>query len=81
MGRPKSRQAPRTTMSIRVSERERRQITIMVTLISLAVTIYFGDWIKMVLPFNLLFLLLFIQMIYVAIRWYVKVWREARGYY
>jgi len=26
MGRPKSRQAPRTTMSIRVSERERRQI-------------------------------------------------------
>lgn len=26
MGRPKSRQAPRTTMSIRVSQRERRQI-------------------------------------------------------
>ena len=26
MGRPKSRQAPRTTMNIRVSERERRQI-------------------------------------------------------
>ena len=26
MGRPKSRQAPRTTMSIQVSERERRQI-------------------------------------------------------
>ena len=26
MGRPKSRQAPRTTMSIRVSERERRHI-------------------------------------------------------
>ena len=26
MGRPKSRQAPRTTMSIRVSERERRQM-------------------------------------------------------
>lgn len=26
MGRPKSRQAPRTTMSIRVSERERRVI-------------------------------------------------------
>ena len=27
MGRPKSRQAPRTTMSIRVSERERRAAT------------------------------------------------------
>ena len=26
IGRPKSRQAPRTTMSIRVSERERREI-------------------------------------------------------
>lgn len=26
MGRPKSRQAPRKTMTIRVSERERRQI-------------------------------------------------------
>ena len=26
MGRPKSRHAPRTTMSIRVSERERREI-------------------------------------------------------
>ena len=55
-------------------------ITIMVTLISLAVMIYFGDWIKMVLPFNLLLLLLFVQAIYVTIRWYVKGWREARGY-
>ena len=26
MGRPKSRQAPRTTMSIRVAERERREV-------------------------------------------------------
>ena len=44
-------------------------ITIMVTLMSFAVTIYFGDWIKMVLPFNLLLLLLFVQAIYVTIRW------------
>ena len=28
MGRPKSRQTPRTTMTIRVSERERRQIEV-----------------------------------------------------
>lgn len=56
-------------------------ITIMITLISLAVTIYFGDWIKMLLPINLLLLLLFVQAIYVAIRWYVKGWWEARGYY
>lgn len=36
-------------------------ITIMVTLKCTAVTIYFGDWIKTVLPINLLFLLLLVQ--------------------
>ena len=36
-------------------------ITIMVTLMSFAVTIYFGHWIKAVLPVNLLLLLLFVQ--------------------
>ena len=56
-------------------------ITILVTLISMAIAIYFGDWIKTVLPINLLFLLLFVQLVYVGIRWYVKGWREARGYY
>ena len=56
-------------------------ITVMVILISMAIAIYFGDWIKMVFPINLLFFLLFVQAIYVAIRWYVKGWREARGYY
>ena len=56
-------------------------ITILVTLISMAIAIYFGDWIKAVLPINLLFLLLFVQLVYVGIRWYVKGWRETRGYY
>ena len=56
-------------------------ITIMVILISMAIAIYFGDWIKTVLPFNLLFFLLLVQVIYVGIRWYVKGWRETRGYY
>ena len=55
-------------------------ITIMVILISMATAIYFGDWIKTVLPINLLFLLLFVQLEYVGIRWYVKGWRENRGY-
>ena len=49
--------------------------------ISLAVAVYFGDWIKTVLPINLLFFLLFVQLVYVGIRWYVKGWRETRGYY
>ena len=56
-------------------------ITILVTLISMAILIYFGDWIKTVLPINLLFFLLFVQLVYVGIRWYVKGCREARGYY
>lgn len=56
-------------------------ITIMVILISMATAIYFGNWIKIALPINLLFLLLFVQLAYVGIRWYVKGWRETRGYY
>ena len=43
--------------------------------------IYFGNWIKTALPINLLFLLLFVQLVYVGIRWYVKGWRETRGYH
>lgn len=54
-------------------------ITIMVILISMATAIYFGNWIKTALPINLLFLLLFVQLVYVGIRWYVKGWRENRG--
>ena len=56
-------------------------ITILVILISLAIAIYFEDWIKTVLPINMLFLLLFVQLVYVGIRWYVKGWRETRGYH
>ena len=56
-------------------------ITILVTLISLEIAIYFGDWIKTVLPINMLFLLLLVQLVYVGIRWYVKGWRETRGYH
>ena len=56
-------------------------ITVMVILISMAIAIYFGDWIKTVLPINLPFILLFVQLAYVGIRWYVKGWRETRGYY
>ena len=55
-------------------------ITILVTLISMEIAIYFGDWIKTVLPINLLFFLLFVQLVYVGIRWYVKGWWENRGY-
>lgn len=56
-------------------------ITILVILISMAIAIYFEDWIKTVLPINMLFLLLFVQLVYVGIRWYVKGWRETRDYH
>ena len=56
-------------------------ITIMVILISMATAIYFGNWIKTALPINLLYLLLFVQLVYVVIRLYVKGWWETRGYY
>lgn len=56
-------------------------ITVMVILISMAIGIYFGDWIKTALSINLLFLVLFVQLVYVVIRWYVKGWRETREYY
>ncbi len=56
-------------------------ITLLVTIISMATAIYFGKWIKTTLTLNLLLLLLFVQLVYVAIRWYVKGWREARGYH
>ena len=56
-------------------------ITVLVILISIAIAIYFADWIRTILPVNLLFLLLLVQVIYVVIRWYVKGWRETRGYY
>ena len=55
-------------------------ITIMVILVSMAIAIYFGDWIKEVLPINLLFLLLFGQPESLPLGWSVQGWRENRGY-
>ena len=56
-------------------------ISIMVALMSIAIAIYFGEWIKSVLSINLILLLLLMQVIYIGIRCYVKDWWEERGYY
>ena len=56
-------------------------ITILVTLISMAIAIYFGDWIKVLVKLNLVALLLLVQAVYVGIRAYVKGCKRARGYY
>ena len=54
-------------------------VGILVTLISIAIALYFGDWIKTALTLNLLLLLLFVQLVQVTIRWYAKECYKVRG--
>ena len=56
-------------------------ISIMVAIMSTAIVIYFGEWIKSVIPINLIVLLLLVYVVYIGIRCYVKDWREERGCY
>ena len=56
-------------------------ISMMVAIMSTAIVIYFGEWIKSVIPINLIVLLLLVYVVYIGIRCYVKDWREERGYY
>ncbi|MFR5320158.1 MAG: DUF6040 family protein [Mediterraneibacter gnavus] len=44
---------------------------------STAIAIYFGEWIKSVIPIDLIMLLLLVHMVYIGIRCYVK----ERGHY
>lgn len=57
------------------------QISLAVLLISLAVVVFFAEPVRAVIPINLLLLLILVHIVYVLIRWYVKGWRRARGYY
>ena len=56
-------------------------ISIMMAIMSTAIVIYFGEWIKSVIPINLIALLFLVHVVYIGIRCYVKDWREERGYY
>ena len=56
-------------------------ISIMVAIMSTAIIIYFGEWIKSIIPINLIVLLLLVHVVYIGIRCYVKDCREGRGYY
>ena len=56
-------------------------LSIIVAITSAAIVIYFGEWIKSVIPVNLITLLLLVHVIYIGIRCYVKDWQEERGYY
>lgn len=56
-------------------------ISIMELITSIAIVIYFGDWIKSVISINLIALLLLVHVVYIGIRCYVKDWMEERGYF
>ena len=56
-------------------------ISIMMAIMSTAIAIYFGKWIKSIILMNLILLLLLVHVVYIGIRCYVKDWREERGYY
>lgn len=55
--------------------------SLLVFLVSLALSIFFADDIRAVVPINLLLLNILVHALYVLIRWYVKGCRESRGYY
>lgn len=50
-------------------------------LITLAISVFFADAIRSVLPINLLLLLILIHLLYVLVRWYIKGCKRSRGYY
>lgn len=56
-------------------------VMLAVFLISLAVSVYFAEPIRVVIPINLLLLLILVHIVYVLIRWYVKGCKRSRGYY
>ena len=56
-------------------------ISVGVAVTSVALVVYFGDWIKGFVKLNLVVLLLLVQAVYVGIRAYVKGCKRARGYY
>ena len=56
-------------------------MSLAVFLISLAVSVYFAEPIRAVIPINLLLLLILVHIVYMLIRWYVKGCMRSRGYY
>lgn len=57
------------------------RVTLIVIAVSLAITVWFGSLIKVVLPVNSMIILLSVQVLYVPLRWYIHGCRVARGYY
>ena len=55
-------------------------VSVMVAILSVAIVVYFGDWIKQVMELNLVVLVVIIEVVYVCIRTYVNGCKRARGY-
>lgn len=56
-------------------------LSLLVFLVSLALSIFFAEEIRAVVPVNLILLNILVHALYVLVRWYVKGCRESRGYY
>mgnify|MGYP007067570233 CR=1 FL=1 len=56
-------------------------ISIMMAIMSTAIVIYFGEWIKAVIPLNLIALLFLVHVVYIGIRCYVTDWRKEQRCY
>lgn len=56
-------------------------VSAVVAVTSVAIVVYFGDWIKAFVKINLMVLLLLVQAVYVGIRTYVNGCKRERGYY
>ena len=55
-------------------------VSVMMATIGLAIAVYFGEEIRVVVPVNLVVMMLMVHGVYVGVRKYVKGWRVARGY-
>lgn len=55
-------------------------VSLGVFLVSLAVTVFFAQELKNILPFNILLILIFTHVLYMGARWYLEGYYDSRGY-
>jgi hypothetical protein len=63
------------------SEELADNISLSVALVTLAVEVFFAEWLRSWLPVNLLLFFLIVHALYIAIRAYVRSCKKNRGYY
>lgn len=74
-----------TTLGKKVAKTYRENcwdtVSVMVAILSVAIVVYFGDWIKQAIELKLVVLVVIIEVVYICIRTYVNGCKRARGYY